>query len=381
MAFTNPAIVIDNGSGVIKAGFAGDHIPKCHFPNYVGRPKWDKVMATGLDGDIFVGSKAEENRGIMQLRYPMESGIVTDWSDMERVWKSLYTKDHLNARADEHPVLLTEVPNNPNIQRERAAEIFFETFNAPAMHFSAQALLSLYATGRTSGIVLDCGDGVCHAVPIYEGFSVAHGATRSNVAGRHVTSYLRWLLQKEGHDFTTTSEFEVVREIKEQACYLSLNAENEEQNYRGTPNANKTSKFLYKLPDGRSIALGSSRFRAPELLFKPYLYGYESQGVHEVLLNAIQKVDLDVRKSFYTNIVLSGGSTLVKGFGDRLLNEIKCDLPSNTNVRISAPQERLYSCWIGGSILAALGTWRKMWITKQEYESDGMRAVHKKCFG
>jgi len=156
----NQPVVIDNGSGVIKAGFAGEEMPKCRFANFVGRPKHTRVMAGALEGDIFIGliliyiyifihlgPKAEEYRGLLSIRYPMEHGIVTDWADMERVWQYVYSKDQLQIYPEEHPVLLTEAPLNPAKNREKAAEIFFESFNVPALHIQMQAVLSLYASG------------------------------------------------------------------------------------------------------------------------------------------------------------------------------------------------------------------------------------------
>ncbi|KAF6316807.1 actin related protein 1A [Rhinolophus ferrumequinum] len=211
----NQPVVIDNGSGVIKAGFAGDQIPKYCFPNYVGRPKHVRVMAGALEGDIFIGPKAEEHRGLLSIRYPMEHGIVKDWNDMERIWQYVYSKDQLQTFSEEHPVLLTEAPLNPRKNRERAAEVFFETFNVPALFISMQAVLSLYATGRTTGVVLDSGDGVTHAVPIYEGFAMPHSIMRIDIAGRDVSRFLRLYLRKEGYDFHSSSEFEIVKAIKE----------------------------------------------------------------------------------------------------------------------------------------------------------------------
>ncbi|KFV38923.1 Alpha-centractin, partial [Tyto alba] len=208
-------LLLPQGSGVIKAGFAGDQIPKYCFPNYVGRPKHTRVMAGALEGDIFIGPKAEEHRGLLSIRYPMEHGIVKDWNDMERIWQYVYSKDQLQTFSEEHPVLLTEAPLNPRKNRERAAEVFFETFNVPALFISMQAVLSLYATGRTTGVVLDSGDGVTHAVPIYEGFAMPHSIMRIDIAGRDVSRFLRLYLRKEGYDFHTTSEFEIVKTIKE----------------------------------------------------------------------------------------------------------------------------------------------------------------------
>lgn len=368
----NQPVVIDNGSGVIKAGFAGDQIPKCRFPNYIGRPKHIRVMAGALEGELFVGPRAEEHRGLLSIKYPMEHGIVTDWNDMERVWNYIYSKDQLSTFSEEHPVLLTEAPLNPRRNREKAAEVFFETFNVPALFLSMQAVLSLYATGRTTGVVLDSGDGVTHSVPIYEGFAMPHSIMRVDVAGRDVTRYLRLLLRKEGVNLRTSAELEIVKAIKERACYLSPNPLKEE--------TLDSERAQYSLPDGTQLEIGPARFRAPEVLFRPDLIGEECEGLHEVLMFAIQKSDMDLRKVLYQNIVLSGGSTLFRGFGDRLLAEIRRLAPKDMKIRISAPQERLYSTWIGGSILASLDTFRKMWVSKREYDEEGHRAVHRKTF-
>ncbi|XP_067037626.1 alpha-centractin [Acropora muricata] len=368
----NQPIVIDNGSGVIKAGFAGDQTPKYHFPNFVGRPKHVRVMAGALEGDIFIGPKAEEHRGLLNIRYPMEHGVVRDWNDMERIWQYIYSKDQLQTFSEEHPVLLTEAPLNPRRNREKAAEIFFETFNVPALFISMQAVLSLYATGRTTGVVLDSGDGVSHSVPIYEGFAMPHSIMRTDIAGRDITSFLRLLLRKEGFNFHSSSEMEIVRTIKERVCYLALNPQKEE--------SIDSERIQYVLPDGSMLEVGPARFRAPELLFRPDLVGEECEGIHEVLAFAIQKSDLDLRRVLYSNIVLSGGSTLFKGFGDRLLSEVKKVAPKDIKIRISAPQERLYSTWIGGSILASLDTFKKMWVSKKEYDDEGARAIHRKTF-
>ncbi|XP_050676547.1 alpha-centractin [Leptidea sinapis] len=368
----NQPVVIDNGSGVIKAGFAGDQIPKCRFPNYIGRPKHVRVMAGALEGELFVGPRAEEHRGLLSIKYPMEHGIVTDWNDMERVWNFIYSKDQLSTFAEEHPVLLTEAPLNPRRNREKSAEVFFETFNVPALFLSMQAVLSLYATGRTTGVVLDSGDGVTHSVPIYEGFAMPHSIMRVDVAGRDVTRYLRLLLRKEGVNLRTSAELEIVKSIKERACYLSPNPLKEE--------TLDSERAQYTLPDGTQLEIGPARFRAPEVLFRPDLIGEECEGLHEVLMFAIQKSDMDLRKVLYQNIVLSGGSTLFRGFGDRLLAEIRRLAPKDMKIRISAPQERLYSTWIGGSILASLDTFRKMWVSKREYDEEGHRAVHRKTF-
>ncbi|KAM0748454.1 actin-like protein [Meredithblackwellia eburnea MCA 4105] len=361
----NQPVVIDNGSGTLKAGFAGSDHPNAFFPSYVGRPKHTRVMAGAVEGDTFIGRKAQDLRGLLRINYPMTHGIVTDWDDMERIWSHVYTEE-LRTLPEEHPVLLTEAPLNPHTNREQAAQIFFETFNVPAMYTSVQAILALYASGRTTGIVLDSGDGVTHAVPVFEGFSMPHAIRRIDVAGRDVTDHLQLLLRKAGYHLHTTAEKEVVRQIKEKHCYVALSPAKEEKESQG--GGGRTED--YRLPDGNVIRLGPERHRAPELLFTPELVGLEYSGVHQVIIDSINCADLDLRKSLFSNIVLSGGCTLVKGFGDRLLHETKKLVLRETKIRISAPPERKYSTWIGGSILAGLSTFKKMWVSAEEYQED-----------
>ncbi|KAI9015056.1 actin-related protein [Gaertneriomyces semiglobifer] len=369
---TNQPVVIDNGSGVIKAGFAGDDQPKCYFSSFVGRPKHLRVMAGAVEGDTFIGRKAQELRGLLRIKYPMEHGIVTDWADMEKIWSFVY-EEELKILSEEHPVLLTEAPLNPRSNRDQAAQILFETFNVPALFMSIQAVLALYASGRTTGIVLDVGDGATHAVPVYEGFTMPNAVRRVDVAGRDVTDHLQLLLRKSGHTFHTSAEKEVVRIIKEKACYIALNPAKEEKEAGG-----KYDDFI--LPDGNVIKLGPERFRAPEIMFHPEQIGLEYSGVHQVVVDSINKADMDLRKSLYSNIVLSGGSTLCRGFGDRLLHEVKRLALKDVKIKIYAPPERKYSTWIGGSILASLSTFKKMWVSAEEYQEDP-DIIHKRFMG
>ncbi|WFC96127.1 centractin- actin- protein of the dynactin complex [Malassezia brasiliensis] len=357
---TNQPVVIDNGSGTIKAGFAGQDTPKCFFPNFVGRPKHVRAMAGAAEGDRFIGRSAQELRGLLKIRYPMEHGIVTDWADMEHIWSHMYA-DELKTLSEEHPVLLTEAPLNPRANREQAAQIFFETFNVPAMYVSIQAILSLYASGRTTGVVLDSGDGVTHAVPVYEGFAMPHAIQRIDVAGRDVAQHLQMLLRRAGYYLHTSAEREIVRAIKEQRCQLAL---------PGHDDRDAKRPVEFALPDGNVIKLGAERFRAPEVLFRPELVGLEDVGAHQILADAIARADMDLRRGLYGNIVLSGGTTLTKGYGDRLLHETKRLAPPDLKIKISAPPERKYSTWIGGSIFAGLSTFRKLWVSAEEYQED-----------
>ncbi|KXN68310.1 actin-2 [Conidiobolus coronatus NRRL 28638] len=359
---TNQPVVIDNGSGVIKSGFAGAEVPKSFFPSIVGRPKHVRLMAGAVDGDTFIGNRAEELRGLLKLKYPIEHGVITDWDDMERIWSYMYTEE-LKVIPEEHPVLVTEAPWNPRRMREKMAQVFFETYNVPAFMTSIQAILSLYSSGRTTGLVLDCGDGVTHCVPVYEGFAVPTATLRMDLGGRDITEYMQTLLRKSGYNFSTTAEMDIVRVIKEKTGYVSLNAYKEDKD-----STIKPAEFL--LPDGRMIKLGQERYRAPELLFHPELCGYEYSSLPQLLTNSIAKTDIDLRPHLYQNIVIAGGSTLFKGFGDRLLQETRKLASRDTKIKIIAPPERKYSTWIGGSILASLSAFKQMWITADEYNED-----------
>jgi len=367
-------LVVDNGSGMVKAGFAGDDAPRAVFPSIVGRPRHQGVMVGMGQKDAYVGEEAQAKRGILSLKYPIEHGIVTNWDDMEKIWHHTFYNE-LRVAPEEHNILLTEAPLNPKANREKMTQIMFETFITPNMYVAIQAVLSLYASGRTTGIVLDMGDGVSHTVPIYEGYCLPHAIERLDLAGRDLTDYLMKILKERGYSFTTTAEREIVRDIKEKLAYCANDFEQE----MADAEASQEIEESYELPDGNVITVGNERFRCCEVLYNPQTIGLESEGIHKLTFSSIMKCDVDIRRDLYSNIVMSGGSTMFPGIADRMKKEMTALAPNSMSVKIVAPPERKYSVWIGGSILASLSTFEDMWITKAEYDESGPAIVHRKC--
>lgn len=329
------------------------------------RPLHQKVITT--PDESLVCSQAQELRGILSLNFPIENGVITNFDEQEMIWDYMY-KEGLKISRKEHPVLITEPPMNPISQRKEILQIFFEKFEVPAMYFAIPGVLSLYASGEVTGCVLDVGDTVTHAISLYEGYTMPHTTQRTDIAGRKVTNYFQKLLRESGYGFYSSSEREIVREMKETRKLLSVaQVTNIEQR-------KIVEEKSYPLPDGSKINLKEERFFAPEVLFKPYLIGSEQPGAVDVLNNCIQSCDIDIRERMFKKILLAGGTTLLDQFPKRVLYELK-EINPKINIGVFAPPERKYTSWIGGSILADLSSFRSMWIDYRTYSEKGLDCI------
>lgn len=243
----------------------------------------------------------------------------------------------------------------------------FENYNVPGLYIAIQAVLSLYSSGKLTGIISDLGDGVTHFVPIFEGYSLLHAVIRL------VTEYMINLITEIGQRFPTTAEKEIAKNIKEKCCYVALDFENE---------LKTVEIFKYELPDGTNINVKDQRIRCPEMLFNPYIVGKEGNGMGQSCYDSIQICDIDIKKDLYKNIVLSGGTSMFNGLPERLTKEIKKLAPESMkeNVKVFDSPKRQFAVWNGGSILSSISTFKSMLITKTEYDENGEIIVHRKCF-
>ncbi|KAJ1812567.1 Arp2/3 complex subunit, actin nucleation center [Coemansia sp. RSA 2598] len=383
-------LVMDLGTGFVKVGHAGTNFPAHVFPSVVGRPMLRAEEATTVADvpyevkDINVGDEAAALRAVLDMSYPLENGIIKNWEDMQHVWDYTFF-EKLKADPTQSKILLTEAPLNPRANREKMCEVMFERYGFQGVYVAIQAVLTLYAQGLLTGVVIDSGDGVTHIIPVYQGYSLPHLTKRLDVAGRHVTRYLIKLLQLRGYAFNRTADFETVRQIKEKVCYVSYDLDLDKKL------ATETTTLVesYTLPDGRVIKVGSERFQAPECMFQPELIDVESPGVAELLINTVQDAPIDMRAELYRHVVLSGGSSMYAGLPSRLEKEAKQLYLQNVlkgdvsrldkfKLQIDDPPNRKHMVFLGGAVLAdVMKNNEASWITKQEWEEYGPGALKK----
>eukprot|EP01112_Ceratiomyxa_fruticulosa_P000664 TRINITY_DN105_c0_g1_i2.p1 TRINITY_DN105_c0_g1~~TRINITY_DN105_c0_g1_i2.p1 ORF type:complete len:453 (+),score=92.91 TRINITY_DN105_c0_g1_i2:381-1739(+) len=358
----------------------------------------------------------------MDVINPIENGLVKDWDAYEQLLVHAFQK-RLYMDPKEHPILIGEPAFNTRLLREKVTELLFETYQTPAFFLSKTAVLATFASGKASALVLDSGGGVTSSVPVHDGYALKKATVYSTLAGERLTQeYYKLLTEKKNINVipnfmiskkeTTPGTFSVqmksgldsisasykhfqilntIRDIKETVCRVS------DQPFDEAANATIPT-VQYELPDGKLFDAGTDRFSIPELMFYPeslksgagLFAGNNEQllgdfvGVHQMVYDSISKSDQDLRKDLWQNIIVTGGNTLIQGFNERLnyaLQELS-PIPSGYRLRSLAtphPTERKFAVWIGGSILASLGAFQQMWMSKAEYEEHGRVLVERKC--
>jgi len=352
-----PAIVVDNGSGMIKAGCSGEDAPKVTFSSVVGYNKQRSLIPGYDEKHYYVGEEAQQMRGILQLKYPIEHGVVQDWDNMEKIWHHTFDNElRMIVGVEENPfdedvcgVILTEPPMNPDENRERMTQIMFETFEARRFCPVSGAVLALYASGRTTGVVVDSGAGVTSIVPVYNSNPVSNASVRMDLAGDDLTQYMDKILQECRVDYSHPYR-NAISKIKEDLCYVSENFSGEVDNFEG-----KEKQF--EMPDGEIITIHNQIIRGPELLFNSTLDGRTTPNLQQCCAQSITRCDSSMQKELLSNIVMAGGNTMFPGMQERLQAEMSKSFDEvKQRVNVIAPPERMISQWIGGSIVAQLST-------------------------
>ncbi|GAB1320943.1 Actin [Madurella fahalii] len=363
------ALVLDNGSQAVKFGYSGDASPISELLSVVGRIKYVPSCWFGGRGmkDVVVGAEVLQRQSLLHNRWPIQGSRIDDWDDLEALWWNVFYTE-LKVDPKEHPLLAMAPLGLSRKESERMTTMVFEYFECPEFFTSDSAPLALYATGRTTGLVVDSGHCRTAAVPVYEGFPLANAAQTLDIAGRDITRHLRSLLAESHPAITSKTDELTIRNVKEYCCYITENP------YLAILNK-RWEEQSYTLPDGKTMHLGTERFRAPEPMFSPLI------GLPATVLRAIMRSDVKLRDELSQDIVLAGGNTLFPGFADRLQQGLSAMSPTGMKFSVVTPPDTKYSAWLGGSMLASLSTFRDICIRAEEYNEYGPVMMRRKCWG
>ena len=367
-------VVIDAGSGLIKAGFGGEDGPRSIFNSIVGTPKQMELMVGMELQNRYVGDNAIARYEIMNFSYPIQRGEVTDWDKYENLMHYLLYSE-MRVVPEEISILITEGPRTSRKNREKLTEILFETFNVKRLHIANSSMVGLYSYGKTSGLIVDSGYNVTSTVPVYEGYPLAHASLKINIGGEDLSKNLLNMIQsKLDETYVDMKGRFLADDIKEKLGFVLLNQDD----------ADDVKDSTYELPDGKKIEIGSELYKANEILFNPDEDIQKEKGVmplKNMVVDSINKCDDEIKNDIKENICLTGGTTLLKNFPEKLKNEIS-DSSEGINFNLSAEQERLFSTWIGGSIVSSLDNFQYMWVSKKEYNDNGknLLVIDSKCF-
>ncbi|KAL4222812.1 Actin-related protein 3B [Mactra antiquata] len=415
MAGRLPAVVIDNGTGYTKMGYAGNTEPQFIIPSAIAVKESASVgnksisrLGKGVDDlDFFIGDEAL-NATSYAVKWPIRHGIVDDWDLMERFWEQAIFK-YLRSEPEDHYFLLTEPPLNTPENREYTAEIMFESFNVPGLYIAVQAVLALAASWTSrqvgertlTGTVIDSGDGVTHVIPVAEGYVIGSCIKHIPIAGRDITYFIQQLLREREVGIPPEQSLETAKAIKERFSYVCPDIAKEFAKYDQDP-----SKWMKRFEGINAVSkqkfgvdVGYERFLGPEIFFHPEFSNPDfTTPISEVVDNVIQQSPIDVRRGLYKNIVLSGGSTMFKDFGRKLQRDVKRVVDARLKISEEISQGRIkpkpidvqvithhmqrYAVWFGGSMLASTPEFYQVCHTKADYDEHGPSICrHNPVFG
>lgn len=410
-----PAVVIDNGTGYTKMGYAGNTEPQFIIPSCIAIKESAKVgdqairrLGKGVeDLDFYIGDEAMDATNYA-VKWPIRHGIVEDWDLMERFIEQAIFK-YLRAEPEDHYFLLTEPPLNTPENREYTAEIMFESFNVPGLYIAVQAVLALAASWTSkqtsertlTGTVIDSGDGVTHVIPVAEGYVIGSCIKHIPIAGRDITFFIQQLLREREVNIPPEQSMETAKAIKEKFSYVCPDIVKEFNKYDTEP-----SKWIKQFEGMNSVTkqpfsvdVGYERFLGPEIFFHPEFTNPDfTVPISETVDEVIQNCPIDVRRGLYKNIVLSGGSTMFRDFGRRLQRDVKRFVdnrlkiseelsggklkPKPIDVAVVSHNMQRYAVWFGGSMLASTPEFYQVCHTKADYDEHGPSICrHNPVFG
>ena len=364
----NLTVVLDIGQFSAKAGFAGEDMPSQVFFTIVGTPKYRQIdyeYAGARKDDFYVGNEIQ-SIGLYKLYYPINKGIIQDWLSFEKIIDYIF----YNLRVDPSlvNVLFAVHPLFPYSDLKRLFELFLENYQCRAFYPVLDSMLTLYAGGFQTGLVVEIGDSLTRLTPIYQGYKLDHAIKHIDIGGRTLTRFMEKILGERGFSADSSIRRELVRALKEKACFVSLD-------YKEDLKRVEQYEKEYSLPDGSTISLAKERFEVPELLFNPSIE-LEERSLPEAIMDVIDMCDVDVRPDLLNNIFLSGGSSMFPNIKSRIYQELEIELARRSKksqvIKIIAPRERTFSVWVGGSILSMIPEFEQNWITRAKYFNDGI---------
>lgn len=353
-------VVIDNGSLSLKIGLSDADKPSSVIPTFAA---YDCAPTSGAR-PVCTGEEANERRVDLRVSSAIQRGVITDWNAMENLWENAL-KSVTYDPADLH-VVLTEPLSASRPFREKLFEMWFEKFQAKSVVSMCQPLLSFFSTGLKTGITIDIGDGLTQISALVHSTPIVSSFARINLAGSDLTDYMLRLLAFRGFPFRTSCGREIARHIKEQMCYVAFDPAQEKL----IPLAEKQES--YALPDGNVVILDEERHACCEPLFDPAILETEHISMAQAVVRAIQACPIDVRRELAANIFVSGGTSMLPGFVDRMQKDVMARLPASMAVRVQHANRAEYSAWFGASVFALLPEdSRRGWVHVDDFQAAG----------